>query len=160
MLHITKRAASEADSKAILEASYQVQSPFGVPILLVDPDRYARKSFMGIPLPSFSIKRPIHTELKNVLAQCAAPAVAPSNAIKLIDDRGYFNYTPEILERKIISILKECEIDPSEAVAFALPNESPPRIRDHGSQRERCRKPNREECFGRKQEQDARLSRR
>lgn len=125
MLHVTKRAASEADSKAILEASYRVQSPFGVPILLVDPDKYTRKTFLGIPLPRLGLKNRIHRELKNVLAQCTAPTAAPSNAVKLIDDRGYFNYTPEILERKIISILKECEIDPSEAVAFALPNESP-----------------------------------
>lgn len=125
MLQISKRAASEADAQAILEASYQVQSPFGVPILLVNPDHYARKTILGVPLPDLGVKKRIHAALADVLAQCPPPPPAQAGARKVYEDHGYFSYTPENLERKIIAVLKECEIDPTQAVAFAMPNDSP-----------------------------------
>ena len=125
MLQVTKRAASEAEARAILDASYQVQSPFGVPILLVDPADYARKSFMGIPLPRLGLKNRVHKELEQVLAQCTAPVANESGKVKLIDDRGYFTYSPEQLKNKIVWAIKDSEIDKVEPVAFAMPNDAP-----------------------------------
>lgn len=125
MLQVTKRAASEAEARAILDASYQVESPFGVPILLVDPSNYARKSFMGIPLPRLSLKNRVHQELAQILAKCDAPAANDSGKIKVIEDRGYFDYSPQQLENKIIWAIKDSELDKSEPIAFAMPNTLP-----------------------------------
>lgn len=129
MLQVSKRAASEADAKAILSASQQVQSPFGVPILLVDPDNYARKTFFGFPLPRLFLKKRIHEELLNTVAQCP-PLLTPSatpipGAVKVFEDRGYFNFSPPQLERRIIAAIHESGFDPTEAIAFAMPNQSP-----------------------------------
>lgn len=51
MLKIIKQAHTAAEAQAALDASYQVENPFGVPVLLVDPVNYPPVKVCGIPLP-------------------------------------------------------------------------------------------------------------
>ncbi len=48
MLTITKKAATEAECNAILNASLQVEEPFSVPVIFIDPAEYAPQKFLGL----------------------------------------------------------------------------------------------------------------
>ena len=128
MLHVSKQAATEAEAKAILDASRHVQNPFGVPILLIEPKNYARKTFLGMPLPRLGLRKHIRTALNAVLAQCAAPSPAPRTApgtVLAYEDRGYFSKSPQQIENIIMQGIQTFETQDTDHFAYALPNQSP-----------------------------------
>lgn len=128
MLHVSKQAATEAEANAILDASRHVQNPFGVPILLIEPRNYARKTLLGMPLPRLGLRKRIRTALNAVLAQCAAPLPAPKAApgtVLVYEDRGYFGKSPQQIEDSIVRNIRDFETQGGRHFAYALPNEFP-----------------------------------
>lgn len=124
MLQIHKQAITEQDAEAILDASYLVRKPFGVPVMFVDPQDYKPKKFFGIPLPRLMSKHRIATQLQNTVMQCdpPSPSLSMGRLRRMIEDRGYSEDTGQLVQDEIMNALTDYRRDhnPYMASAYAL----------------------------------------
>jgi hypothetical protein len=121
MLQVTKKAATEAEAEAILTASHQVQKPFSVPVLFIDPADFPVKKVMGIPLFR-PVKTPVKEKLAAILAQCDEPQPTDKN---LTWERSFFLRTAAQLEKDVIGELNHHWDNDETYMASAMPNASP-----------------------------------
>lgn len=122
MLTVTKQAATEAEAEAILDASYLVQKPFGVPVMFVDPADYPSQKFLGIPLPRILQKRSIEKKLAETILQCPPSLAASSH---LVEDRGYIHEAREKISGSIMRTIKAHHFYDDRYLALALPIVAP-----------------------------------
>ena len=122
MLTVTKQAANEAEAKAILDASYLVRKPFGVPVIFVDPADYPVRTFCGFPLPRLGQKRRIEQKLAAAIAECDPAMPEPR---KIIEDRGYFTLPRKKISDQILRTIKEHHLYGDSRLALAFPLTAP-----------------------------------
>ncbi len=122
MLTVTKQAATEAEAEAILDASYLVQKPFGVPVMFVDPVDYPTQKFLGIPLPRLLQKRGIEKKLAKTILQCDP---SPTISSDLIEDRGYISEAREKISGSILRTIKDYHYYDDRYLALAFPIAAP-----------------------------------
>ena len=123
MLQIDKQAVTEKDAEALLDASYLVRKPFGVPVMFVDPRDYPPKRFLGLPLPRLSMKRNIEKQLRDIILQCDEPA--QNTKPVTIEDRGYFHEPRETLGKRIMRTVRDYHYYGDEHMGLAFPLASP-----------------------------------
>lgn len=122
MLTVTKQAATEAECEAILTASYQVDKPFSVPVLILDPLDFAPKKFLGLTYFGFALKRTVKKKLEKLLHGCEIPAPDQVDDMKA---RGYDIFSPERIKKATIANIKAHFIFKEKYMALALPVLSP-----------------------------------
>ncbi len=130
MLKILRQAATEAEAKDILTASQHLPAPFGVPVLLVDPALYARKTFFSHPVGSLKkAQQIIGARLDACIAQCppASENDSAESTLLSVADTGYFRDTRANIEKKILDTIQAFESMPhgNQFIAAAYPLESP-----------------------------------
>lgn len=76
MLTISKKAASEADSRAILESSLQLTNVFNIPTLILMPDQFERESFWSSLFFDFTYQK-IKQRMSEILVRHGHPPCSP-----------------------------------------------------------------------------------
>lgn len=122
MLTVTRQAATEAECEAILSASYQVENPFSVPVLIIDPADHAPKRFLGLPFFRPSLKQAIGEKLARLLPGCDTPG---PEILEDLKSRGYDTRSPAQVENAIVTVIKGHFAYNDSCMALALPALSP-----------------------------------
>lgn len=122
MLQVSKKAATEAEAEAILDASFQVQKPFSVPVLLIDAADYVPKKILGLSFFGLSFKKQIREKLEAVIQQCPEPTAADH---ALVHERGFFSNSVAQIQDSIIRTIKDHWRYGDDYLALAMPNAAP-----------------------------------